>query len=91
VTYVARFVLEIKFKNNEKRLQVRPAHRAFLAERLAERKLVTAGPWADDSGALLIFEADSEAEVRELLAADPYQIADVYDEVSLREWQPIFP
>jgi uncharacterized protein YciI len=91
VTYVARFVFEIKFKNNEKRLQVRPAHRAFLAERLAERKLVTAGPWADDSGALLIFEAGSEAELRELLAADPYQIADVYDEVSLREWQPIFP
>jgi uncharacterized protein YciI len=91
VAYVARFVLEIKFKDDEKRLQVRPAHRAFLAERLAERKLVTAGPWADDSGALLVFEADSEAELRELLAADPYRIANVYDEVSLREWQPIFP
>jgi uncharacterized protein len=88
---VARFVLEIKFKDDEKRLQVRPAHRAFLAERLAERKLVTAGPWADDSGALLVFEADSEAELREMLAADPYRIANVYDEVSLREWQPIFP
>jgi uncharacterized protein YciI len=58
---------------------------------LAERKLVTAGPWADDSGALLVFEAGSEAELRELLAADPYRVADVYDEVSLREWQPIFP
>jgi uncharacterized protein len=91
VTCVARFVLEIKFKDDEKRLQVRPAHRAFLAERLAERKLVTAGPWADDSGALLVFEAGSEAELRELLTTDPYRIANVYDEVSLREWQPIFP
>jgi len=91
VACVARYVLEIKFKNEETRLQVRPAHRAFLADRLAERKLVTAGPWADDTGALLIFEADSEAELRRLLAADPYRIADVYDEVSLREWRPIFP
>jgi uncharacterized protein len=91
VACVARFVLEIKFKDDERRLQVRPAHRAFLAERLAERKLVTAGPWADDSGALLVFEAGSEPELREMLAADPYQIAGVCEEVSLREWQPIFP
>lgn len=91
MAYVARFVREIKFKNDEERMRVRPAHRAYLAELLATRKLVTAGPWADDSGALHVFDVASEAELRELLAADPYSIADVCDEVSLREWQPIFP
>lgn len=68
-----------------------PCPRAFLADQLAERKLVTAGPWADDSGAPLVFDVGSEAELRELLAADPYQIAGVCEEVSLREWQPVFP
>jgi uncharacterized protein YciI len=91
VSYVARFVREIRFKNEDRRLGVRPAHRAYLAELLATRKLVTAGPWADDTGALHIFDVANEAELRALLAADPYTIADVCDEVSVREWQPIFP
>jgi uncharacterized protein len=88
---VARYVREIRFKNDDERLRVRPAHRAYLAGLLARRKLVTAGPWADDSGALHIFDVESEAELRELLAADPYTLAGACDEVSLREWQPIFP
>jgi uncharacterized protein YciI len=88
---VARFVLEIRFKNEEERLRVHPAHRAYLAELLASHQLVTAGPWADDTGAMLIYEAASEAEIRALLAADPYTVADVYDEISLREWRPILP
>lgn len=88
---MARFVLEIRFKNEEERLRVRPAHRAYLAELLATRRLVTAGPWADDTGAMLIYEVADEAELRELLASDPYTIAGVYDEVSLREWRPILP
>jgi uncharacterized protein len=88
---VARFVLEIRFKNEEERLRVRPAHRAYLAELLATHRLVTAGPWADDTGAMLIYEVADEAELRKLLAIDPYTIAGVYDEVSLREWRPILP
>lgn len=84
-------MLEIKFKNEEKRLRVRPEHRAYLARLLAQRKLVTAGPWADDTGALLIFDVAGEAEIRALLAADPYTHADVYDLVQLREWCPILP
>jgi uncharacterized protein YciI len=40
---------------------------------------------------MLIYQAASEAEIRALLAADPYTVADVYDEISLREWRPILP
>jgi uncharacterized protein YciI len=88
---VARFVLEIRFKNEDERLRVRPAHRAYLAELFTAGKLVTAGPWADDTGALLIYELGSEAELRELLTVDPYTVAGVYDEIRLSEWRPILP
>ena len=88
---MARFVVEIRFKIEERRLQVRPAHRARLAELHEQGKLVTAGPWADDTGALLIFDVADEAEVRKLLADDPYTHADVYDIVRLTEWRPILP
>lgn len=86
---MARFVVQLAFKNNERRLEVRPAHRDYLRRLTAEGKLVSAGPWADDTGALLIYETADEAELRDILVADPYTPADVYDIVLLREWQPL--
>lgn len=83
--------MQIKFGEDERRLPVRPAHRRYLADLLAAGKLVTAGPWADDTGALLVYEVADEAELRGLLARDPYLMADVCEIVQLREWRPILP
>jgi len=84
------FVLEYRFPEcTERRLSVRPRHRAYLDELKASRKLVAAGPWADDSGALLVYAAESEAELERLLADDPYVLENVFGECVLREWRPI--
>jgi uncharacterized protein YciI len=88
---MARFVLQLTFKNNARRLEVRPAHREYLRSLADQGRLVTAGPFADDTGALLVYEAADEAEVHDILAADPYTAADVYDIQQLREWTPILP
>lgn len=86
---MARYVLQLAFKNNDRRLEVRPAHREYLKTLHEQGRLVTAGPWADDTGALLIYEVAGEQELRDILAADPYTPADVYDITELREWIPI--
>jgi uncharacterized protein YciI len=88
---MARFVLQLSFKNDTRRLEVRPAHREYLRSLLDQGRLVTAGPFADDTGALLVYEVADEAEVRDILASDPYTTADVYDIEQLREWNPILP
>jgi uncharacterized protein YciI len=88
---MAKFALQLQFKDNDRRLEVRPRHREYLRSLLEAGKLVSAGPWADDTGALLVYEAASEDEVREILAADPYTEADVYDIAQLREWNVILP
>jgi uncharacterized protein YciI len=88
---MARFVLQLSFKNDARRLEVRPAHREYLRRLLDEGRLVTAGPFADDKGALLVYEVADEGELRDILAADPYTAADVYDIEQLREWSPILP
>jgi uncharacterized protein YciI len=89
---MARFVREIAFDaGDERRLAVRPRHRAHLRTLFERGKLVTAGPWADDRGALLIYEVADSAEMEELIAADPYTGAGVVTEVGLREWRPILP
>lgn len=53
------------------RSALRPEHRAFLA---ALPTLKASGP-TDDNGALLIFEADSAADVEAALDEDPYATA----------------
>ena len=88
---MARFVVQLSFKNNARRLEVRPVHREYLRSLLDQGRLVTAGPFADDTGALLVYETADEAEVHDILAADPYTHADVYDIEQLREWTQFLP
>ena len=84
---MAKFVAVITFGDQDTRMEVRPRHRAYLEQLLADGKLHASGPWADDSGALIIYEAADEAEARALLAADPYSQTDgILANVELNEW-----
>jgi uncharacterized protein len=83
------FVLELAFSDDPQRLAARPAHRDRLVSLHSDKLLVMAGPFADDSGALLIFNVDTVAELERLLAADPYYRAPGVRVVSHREWRPI--
>lgn len=88
---MALFALQLRFTDPDRRMEVRPAHRDYLGELYAAGKLHTAGPFTDQTGALLIYDVADEAELREILAKDPYTTADVYEIVSLQEWQQLFP
>ena len=70
------------------RLALRPAHREKLAALHVDGKLVAAGPYADESGALLLFDAD-RAAVEAAIAADPYYRAQGVTVVSVAEWSPV--
>lgn len=86
---MARYVVQLTFKNNDRRLEVRPAHREYLRKLHADGRLVTAGPWDDETGAMLVYEVADEAELRQILAEDPYTPADVYDIALLKQWRPL--
>ncbi|WBQ03056.1 YciI family protein [Kribbella sp. CA-293567] len=88
---MALFALQLKFTDQDRRMEVRPAHRDYLAELYDAGKLHAAGPFGDQSGALLIYDVADEAELREILADDPYTAADVYEIVTLQEWLKLFP
>ncbi|MBO8184174.1 YciI family protein [Streptomyces spirodelae] len=81
-------ILELAFADSPERLAARPAHRQRLVELHAEGRLVAAGPWADDSGAALIFDA-SRTELDAIMAADPYYRTAGVRVVSAREWKPV--
>ncbi len=88
---MAKFAAIIVFGEEAPRLEARPRHRAYLQELLDAGKLHASGPWVDDSGALIIYEAADEAEANALLAADPYTNAPgVIADVQLRPWNRVF-
>jgi len=73
----------------ERRQQVRPAHREYLATLIERGKLHESGPFADDSGALVVYDAADVAEVQELMGADPYTPNGIIAEVQIHEWNRV--
>ena len=80
--------IELSFNADPARLDARPAHRRRLEELHAQGILVAAGPWDDDSGALLVFDIE-RGEVEAILSADPYFTTPGVRVVSVRTWQPV--
>lgn len=83
------YAVQLAFSDDPARLELRPAHRERLAQLLAEGRLLAAGPWSDDSGALLVFLVDSREELDTLLADDPYYTADGVTVAGVHEWSPV--
>ena len=81
-------ILELAFTASAERLAARPAHRSILARLHEEGRLLAAGPWADDSGALLVFDVE-RAELRRILDADPYYRTPGVEVAGIREWAPV--
>ncbi len=87
-----KFAVTITFDDLTARDEARPAHRVYLKSLLDAGKLLESGPFADDTGALLIYEADSESELHSWLAEDPYATTDgVIAETVIKEWIRVFP
>ncbi|MET8198923.1 YciI family protein [Micromonospora taraxaci] len=83
------FVLELSFGDDPARLAARPAHRERLQALHQEGRLVMAGPFADDSGALLLFDVPDTEAFASIIAADPYYRTPGVTITSQREWSPI--
>ena len=82
------WIVELSLAPTEERLAARPAHRQLLTG-LHERGVVPmAGPFADDSGAVIVFDVRDEAAVADLLESDPYFATPGVTVASVREWRP---
>ncbi|GAB4105846.1 YciI family protein [Micromonospora taraxaci] len=83
------FILELSFGDEPDRLAARPRHRERLQALHQEGRLVMAGPFPDDSGALLIFDVADAETLAAIVAEDPYYRTPGVTIVSQREWAPI--
>ena len=72
--------------------EVRPTHRAFLSGLLEQGINVASGPLVGEiPGALILINAESQADVERILNEDPFYVAEVIQARLIREWNPVIP
>ncbi|MDJ0744783.1 MAG: YciI family protein [Xenococcaceae cyanobacterium MO_167.B27] len=78
----------------ENALEKRTPYRQDHLERLKKQKeqgiLVTLGPTKDNTKVFGIYEAESEAKVKELVESDPYWQNSIWTEYQIKEWIQAF-
>jgi uncharacterized protein YciI len=62
-------------------------HAEFIDRLVAEGSVLMGGPLVDEGGALLIFDAEDENEVREKMKNDPWLERGILKQESIRRWQ----
>jgi uncharacterized protein len=69
---------------------IRPTHRAYLHGLLENGQLAAAGPFADGTGALFIYEADDIDAARGLAEDDPYTRGGVIKQQTITPWVLVY-
>lgn len=70
--------------------EIRPAHRQYLNQLLASGNLVAAGPITDDSGALIIYEAESAEQAQSFIENDPFHKSGIFLRWQVKPWKMVF-
>jgi uncharacterized protein YciI len=85
-----KFAAIIEYAQDREKVQsLRPVHRQYLADLKQRGQLAAAGPFTDDSGALIVYEAASRDEAEQLLRGDPFHQNGIFLKYALRPWNPV--
>ncbi len=75
----------------EKRKLFREEHLEGIEALEREGRIVLAGPFADKSGSLIVFEAESQEAAKAIAAGDPYVREGVFESYEVRPFKQVFP
>ncbi|WP_062046659.1 YciI family protein [Bacillus sp. JCM 19034] len=82
---MAYFAAILHMEKPELNQQYRKAHLDYLGKRKDEGKVFAMGPFVDGTGGMVIYEADSIDEAKQIASEDPYILAGVR-RLELHEW-----
>jgi uncharacterized protein YciI len=83
-----KFVAAIDYCDDKSKiLEVRPAHREYLTGLLNSGRLMLGGPFTDDSGGIIIYEAASAEDAEKLVSEDPFAKSGVFVSWKIRQWK----
>jgi len=75
----------------QKRPLYREAHLKRLEAWAQQGKVILAGPLTDQTGSLIVVEAESLEEVQAFAKEDPYTLHGVFQEVTIHPFLQVFP
>jgi uncharacterized protein YciI len=85
-----KFAAIIEYIADKARIgELRPIHRQYLTGLRERGQLAAAGPFTDDSGALIVYEAASREEAESYLQGDPFNQNGIFVKYQLRPWNPV--
>ena len=74
-----------------KRPLYRPAHLQRLEAWAQQGKVILAGPLTDQTGSLIVVEAESLEEAQAFAKGDPYTIHGIFKDVTIHPFLQVFP
>ena len=85
-----KFAAIIEYLQDKSKIaEVRPVHRQYLASLKEKGQLAASGPFTDDSGALIVYEAATKEEAESFLKADPFNQAGIFVKYVIRPWNTV--
>jgi len=67
-------------------MNIRKAHINYMTDLLEKGYLFAGGPFSDFSQALIIYQAESEQKVKELIEKEPYYVNKIFIDYTIKEW-----
>jgi hypothetical protein len=85
-----KFAAVIEYTPDKSKIaEFRPPHREYQAGLKKEGKVALAGPLVDDSGGIIVYEAQSKEDVEQWIRADPFAKAGVFVTWVIHPWNLI--
>jgi uncharacterized protein len=85
-----KFAAIIEYAQDKAKVaEIRPTHRAYLAALKEKGQLAVSGPFTDDSGALIVYEAATSEEAEAILKGDPFHQNGIFVRWQVRPWNPV--
>jgi uncharacterized protein YciI len=85
-----KFAAVIEYTQDKEKIErIRPLHRQYLRGLLEAGNMFATGPFMDDYGALIVYEADSFEKAEEFLRGDPFHANGVFVQWTIRPWKVV--
>lgn len=85
-----KFAAIIEYSQDKAKIaEIRPVHRQYLASLKERGQLAASGPFTDDTGALIVYEAGSKEEAEKLLQGDPFHAGGIFLSWKIRPWNTV--
>ncbi len=85
-----KFAAVIAYSQDKAKVDAfRPVHRQYLTKLRDEGKLAISGPFMDNYGALIVYEAETAELAESYLKGDPFHTNGIFLQSQIRPWNVV--